>query len=222
MPVLDYVPRFDERSKLPQFRAVRQIAETTRTYRHWTLSIGVLDQKARGACVGHGMTAGISGPPNHVRTPTPQATAFGIYDLCLLIDDVPGEADEGTSVLTGCQATVKMGLCTGYHWCFGVEDVARTILDKGVVVVGTEWRTNMFQPSADGLIDIRGGVEGGHCYAVNGFTRSATLIPAYRGPLFQIRNSWGADWGKKGSAFIRYDDLGALLAAGGEAAILIP
>src|SRR5204863_366591 len=58
------------------------------------------------------------------------------------------------------------------------------------------------------------GVAGGHEYEIVGYD-------AVRG-MVKLANSWGTGWGVDGYAFMRAEDLGALLAARGDVTIFTP
>lgn len=208
----DWKPNHDPKSK--NYRAVTAITVSPRRSWTWQLRNPVLDQGQTGACVGHGVINAASTPHMQIVLPNPQQTAFGMYYGSRYIDEWPGEDYDGTSVNAGCKLAVQFGLASGYKWCFGVEEVAQTILEKDPVIIGIKWRDSMFETSPSGKLDISGQVVGGHCVCVRGFSRNKGS--------FLLRNSWGRSWGISGDGIISYDDLGTLLEDEGEAAILVP
>jgi hypothetical protein len=72
---------------------------------------------------------------------------------------------------------------------------------------------DMFDPDADGLVHVSGGVAGGH-----------EILVRYKEPgttRYRVRNSWSADWGDKGDFLIEAADLSRLLFQEGGDALLI-
>jgi hypothetical protein len=78
-------------------------------------------------------------------------------------------------------------------------------------VLGINWHESMYRPDADGWIRRQGLVVGGHAILARGVN-----LP---GRYVLLRDSWGTDYGLGGDCRINFDDLGALLAARGEACV---
>lgn len=135
-----------------------------------------------------------------------------IYNEAQKIDAWPGEDYAGTSVRAGAEILRKLGVIAEYRWASSVDEVVSALLNLGPVVVGTWWYSDMFSPNAKtGLITATGSKAGGHAYILNGVNVKKKLI--------RIKNSWGRAWGKKGHAYISFDDLGKLLNDQGEACV---
>lgn len=134
-----------------------------------------------------------------------------IYDLAQTIDPWPGTAYNGTSTLAGMKAAHQLGLIPGYRWCFGLDDVVKTLSHHGPVAVGVTWWQSMFQPGYQGMlvVDKAGGNSGGHCVELHGVDVEAQAVVG--------TNSWGTGWGHGGGFRMRFEDLDMLLRENGEA-----
>lgn len=134
-----------------------------------------------------------------------------IYDLAQTLDPWPGTAYNGTSTLAGMKAAHQLGLIPGYRWCFGVDDVLKTLSQFGPVAVGVTWWQSMFQPGYQGMlvVDKSGGNAGGHCVELHGIDVEEQAVHG--------TNSWGQSWGDNGTFKIRFEDLDMLLRENGEA-----
>jgi len=223
-PVLDYVPRLDERNKAHRISALREVAPADQPV-YWNPGV-VLDQGQDGSCVGHGVVAEYLASPvrgRFVRENRPgpyeaeagHEEAVAVYNRAKEIDEWEGVNYDGTSVRAGMLVGRERGWYGGFAWAMNTDEL-RTALREGPVVLGIEVRENMFDPD-HGLLDIGGTVAGGHCILATGYT------PFYRrakGPAYRLRNSWGTSWALNGSAYIREADLAEILfGTGGEAAV---
>ena len=175
----------------------------------------VLDQGEEGMCVGMGVAGELGCSP--VRVPGVDfALAEGIYREAQGIDEWPGEDYSGTSVLAGMKVAVARGYFSGYHWCLDIDQTARTVVQLGPVVIGVPWSSEMYSTDDRGVVKLGGSPVGGHCLVVTGFH---PRHPWTGGPAFTWLNSWGTDYGIRGRAVIRKDDLAQLLAVTGECAV---
>ncbi len=186
----------------------------------------VLDQGREGACVGFGCTAEALASPVRVRfyakevasdlaPADPNQVAREAYRRAQQIDEWEGEQYSGTSVLAGMKVGRERGWWSGYRWALNMGEL-RAALEEGPVVIGVEWRSGMYR-APGGILSVSGGVVGGHCILITGYTpRHRTT----KGSAYRLRNSWSEDWGVNGSAYISADDLdGILFQAGGEASV---
>ena len=190
----------------------------------------VMDQGTEGACVGFAAAAAANvldladGVVSH---PFATADAARIYGRAKLLDHVPGEAYEGTSVLAGMLAGREAGAWDGFVWAFGTRDVAQAVLQIGPVVIGVPWLSGMYETGPHGVVRVEGKPVGGHSLVVVGMVRqlgrnevAANDKRAARpGPWFVWQNSWGPSYGVGGLGFVHHADLAALLRSVGEAAI---
>jgi hypothetical protein len=212
MPVLDYVPRLDERNRAHRVGAAPVLASLPR---YWQPSATVLDQGQEGACVGMGVTGEYGASP--VRGKISNTLALDVYNRAKQVDEFEGVDYDGTSVRAGMLVGRERGWWTGFKWAFNMTEV-RTALETGPVVIGIQWKSGMYE-APGGILLAKGKVVGGHCILITGYDPKH---PAIGGPAYELRNSWSASWGVKGSAFISAYDLNAVLfKSGGEAAVPI-
>lgn len=215
--VLDWRPRFDPLSR--NFPLTLEV-EPRRVRRLWKQG-RVLDQGREGACVGFGWTGTeLNGPEWPVQPPLPVATATALarYRKAQSIDEWPGEAYSGTSVLAGAKVMQEEGVIGEYRWCFGITDVRRAILSAGPIVIGVPWYSEMYETHPDGIVKMGGDLVGGHCLFINGY-HPAKLVNGVPREMFRWRNSWGKSYGINGSAWIVMEDLTSLLDEDGEACV---
>jgi hypothetical protein len=143
------------------------------------------------------------------------ATAQYYYREAQKVDEWPGEAYSGTSVLAGAKVALAQGYIAEYRWAFSIDEVLRAIAYAGPVVRGMPWKDTMYDPRPDGLLDCSGKVIGGHAILGRGLRLRARLEGVSE-PVVRLRNSWSASWGSNGDCFLRVSDLEQLLAEGGE------
>lgn len=220
---LGRLPSFDARSWGYPVRALLaaetgQAKPPLRSYT-WPAPWEAMDQGNEGSCVGHGHGARVKSAPD----PHPEvdhAWCRELYKAAQKIDEWPGEAYEGTSVLAGGQELKARGRYTAYHWAFGIEDLLRGVGYVGPAVIGTAWLDGMFEPRPSGLLEVSGNVAGGHCYLARGVRLKAVLTGERHKPMevIRYRNSWGPKWGPIGGDFyLKVEDAERLQGLDGEA-----
>lgn len=188
------------------------------THRYWNAEGWWGDQGSTSQCVAYAWTHWLEdGPITQPKTPHGGAQSvvrpFDLYREAQKVDEWPGEDYDGTSVRAGAKVLQSMGFVREYRWAFTVDTVVKAVLSVGPVVVGTNWYSGMFEPDSEGLIDVTGGVVGGHAYVLNG-------VNVRRG-LFRVKNSWGRDWGRHGHALIGIEDMSRLINEQGEACLAV-
>ena len=219
--VLDRRVQFDEASKGYPIRTLIAPMKKPRSYtwRHY-----VTDQGAQGACVGHGCVQEAAARPrpvfgdpvyNPASVADLERIARATYARAQRLDQWAGQEPtySGTSVLAGMKAGKEAGWWSGYRWALGpgpeaaAQDVILSLGYHGPVIMGTAWRSGMWQADSDGYLRATGADEGGHCYLLAAYSarRDAVWTP----------NSWGGD----GQGWITRADLVSLLAADGEACL---
>lgn len=221
LPILNWVPSFDDRSR--QYPIRTAVVPGVRRNKLW--SVGpTLNQGREGACVGYGWAAEALSTPvrvdlNRVAATiprTPREFAQGIYYRAKQIDYWPGEDYSGTSVLAGAKAMKEYGLLKEYRWAFRVEDVIDAVIQRGPVVIGINWHEGMYE-APNGVLGVSGPIVGGHCLTVVGFRLANSSKTGADAVILQ--NSWGTRWGVNGLAEMKVSDLERLLADSGEACV---
>lgn len=120
------------------------------------------------------------------------------------LDEWPGEAYDGTSAQGVLKHLLQRGIVAEYRWCFGLDDVLRTVSHHGPVGVGAWWMSGMWDPDPEThLVSYSGSREGGHQFEVIGVHPSREEV--------ECMNSWGTGWGDRGRFRMKYEEFSALL-----------
>ena len=101
---------------------------------------------------------------------------------------------------------------TSYQHAFGLQHVLGALVNVPVII-GTSWSDDMFTPDAAGFVHPGGQVQGGHEWCLIGLDVAHQFTWA--------QQSWGPSWGLGGLFKVSFADLGALLADGGDATVLV-
>ena len=222
---LDWSSRHDPESRNYPIRALLpKSGQVFRKFKTWTVG-PCLDQDQEGACVGHGYTNEATASPVRVDfakanlgagwPKDPQAFAFALYEWCKRHDSYPGTDYDGTAVLTGAQGMQKLGFIPEYRWAFGTNDVIDTLCAQGPVVLGIEWREDMYD-APGGELTGTGRPVGGHCILACGYDPARKFSDGTTTEAVLLFNSWGRGWGINGLAWIKVSELAELLKDGGE------
>lgn len=208
---LGRIPVLDARSRLFSISQFFPIG-TPPVSKEWDCQLW-LDQGLTSSCVGNAWAHYLASYPDPI-TGVTEDIALKIYHMAQILDDLPGENYEGTSVLAGIKAVKALMPPTvdNYHWCFGIDELILTLGYIGPVVLGLNWYSKMFDPDdLTGIIHVSGANVGGHAILAVGVDIFTQMV--------KLRNSWGPGWGVKGDCYISFNDLERLLSEQGEACV---
>jgi len=180
--------------------------------------IPVLDQGQVGSCTGNAGIGDINTVPfplnSHIYTPDENG-ALKLYEDAQVIDGVaPYPAnDNGSSGLSIAKVLLKNGLISSYQHTFTLNDALKA-LSKYPIITGINWYDKMYNPDQDGRVHPTGIIKGGH-------EIQAYKVDTKLGRIW-FYNSWGDNWGIKGTFYLTWEDYANLLSQGGDTTVLIP
>jgi len=137
-----------------------------------------------------------------------------LYSEATIVDPFPGiypPEDTGSSGLAVCKAAQARGLIKSYRWAFGI-DQALAALVLGPVLLGVNWRQDMFTPNAKGIVTYSGPIVGGHEFMATGLNVRTRMVECW--------NSWGPQWGSQGRFYLPFDELDRALKEDGDACVV--
>lgn len=162
-----------------------------------------------------------------------QQGAFDFYPRVQATDRAMGNNwPDGVSMLALAKTLKAEGRITEYRWAFGVNDVVDTLVSTGPVILGIEWRYNMYFTASGGRVVLSGNVVGGHALvlvayviATGEFARKLNVPEGTE--VVGWLNSWGRGYGvadarlnaSGGIGWLTLADLGTLLSRNGEALV---
>lgn len=156
-----------------------------------------MNQGQTSRCVAFAWTAFLKAAPKKTTAKklTSEEAIDDLYHVAQTVDEWPGESYNGTSVRAGAKVLHERGLIGDYLWTDSTEEMKKFVIARGTVVVGTDWREEMFYPEDHkGELVAEGPVVGGHAWLIIGWDDKKKR--------FIMLNSWGAEWGENGIAYI--------------------
>jgi len=207
----------DERDKQYQLKSMLPMEAPGVDYKYWWSSGWWGNQGRTSQCVAYSWVHWLAEGPltqgakrkGTIATIDPEY----LYNEAQKNDAWAGEDYNGTSVRAGAKILKREGYISSYNWAWDIETIKQTLLTKGPMVVGTVWTHDMFFPNEKNIITATGEHMGGHAYLLDGINIKKKLI--------RIKNSWGREWGKKGFAYISFDDMAKLISLHGEACLAV-
>lgn len=125
------------------------------------------------------------------------------YEGAQDFDEWEGSEYDGTSARGILRYLTSVGKIHEYRWCFGLDDVLKTVSNYGPVSVGSWWRADMWGTNEQGLVPYSGEYAGGHQWELIGVDESREEIIAM--------NSWGRSWGTNGRFKMKFAEFEKLL-----------
>lgn len=167
----------------------------------------ILDQGEEGACVGFSWAAWYNAKPLGHSRQLVNDDAFQWYYRARQIDPWPGEDYDGTAVRAGADVAIEKAYVNRYLWAGSLEEIEAWLLNRGPIVVGSNWYASMDYVDSDNFIrvDVRSGVRGGHAYLLLGKNKNGNYV---------FQNSWGTGYGANGLVRMRPQDFLNLIAYG--------
>ncbi len=164
----------------------------------------ILNQGSTPHCVGFSAAHWLNSEP--VINDCDDEDGHELYYLCKVLDGEPG-AENGSWVRSAAKVLKNRGRIDTYAFSDSVLEARRFILTASPVVFGIDWYEGMFYPDADAVIRPTGELCGGHAILAYG------ADPDY----CHFVNSWSDKWGDRGRCSMKWADLEAVFANGGEA-----
>lgn len=206
----------------PRSRGFAAAVEPVVVSKAWRRYGTVLDQGDLGSCTGNAGIHALNSVPLHVigAVTGKEPDAVSLYASATRVDEFPGfydpadpanSEDTGSSGLAISKVLQSQGRIAAYEWAFGLDHVLGAAM-RGPLMVGTDWREDMFWPDATGLVRPTGDIAGGHEYVLSGVNLTHRRL--------RFQNSWSSGWGDRGKFYMTFDDFAVLLAAGGDAIAL--
>jgi hypothetical protein len=175
------------------------------TERNWEFLAEPLSQGSTNHCVGLSMANfGINLPIQDFYT---NEIGHQFYYMCKELDGEP-KAENGSYVRTAAKVLKNIGRINAYAFAPDISIIKWWLLNRGPLIIGTIWSDTMFTPNSDNIIEIGGTIVGGHAYLINEWTKDNYI---------GIQNSWGAEWGNNGKAYISSANFDKIFRYGGEA-----
>jgi hypothetical protein len=184
----------------------------SRTSRYWSVGT-VLDQGSTPQCVGYAGWGWLRGGPtvNKAMPFTPE----DLYHWAQDRDEWPGADYDGTSTLGLMKALKDKGYITEYRWAFDAMTLVNWVLEKGPVLVGTDWFMDMFTPDRFGYLEPTGDNAGGHEWRIIGANlERKDPLGRWKPGAVRMVNSWGRGWGDYGKAWMAIEVLDGLITNG--------
>lgn len=186
-------------------------------FRSYTWAPGpTLNQGSDGACVGFAWAHELAARPAVISGVTARFAYEHIYFEAQKLDQYPGGAypgaypySEGTSILAGAKAIQSLGFMGEYRWAFSFLDLVAAVGYRGPAIFGCKWFEGMHKVDREGFVQPVGGYRGMHCVAIIGvkIVKDNNDSLSMSESFFKFQNSWGTEWGDKGIAKLRFQDV---------------
>lgn len=183
---------------------------------------GYFDQGSSSSCTSHAAGGLIRTSPfrlaapekPHLREYDDEVELVALYEESKRYDPWPGENYDGTSSDAPFKVLRERGVIGEWRWCFGINDVLRTLSHFGPVAIGVSWLERMMETDERGFIRSSGAEVGGHEVELVGINVPGSYVTGV--------NSWGR-WGYHDSGRFRlsFSDLEERLEDSGDAVTVV-
>ncbi len=176
------------------------------------------DQGELGSCTGNAGGGCLNTEPLYNGTLATEADAVTIYSAATKLDSFLGvypPNDTGSSGLAVAQVLKRMGRISRYEHAFSLNDVLAS-LGRGPGMLGIAWYSSFDSPvgpKAELKLTASAVARGGHEIELTGVDPKTKLVTGW--------NSWGSEWGNKGTFTISFSTLERLLKEHGDYVIPI-
>lgn len=201
----------DPRNRNYPARGVLFAAEAPIVEKVWRRG-GAYDQGRTSTCVAQTAKGMLNTAPFSAFEPYRVRSRYSIeefYEGAQDYDEWPGSAYDGTSGRGVLRYLTVAKIVRSYRWCFGLDDLLRTLSYHGPVGVGAWWRSGMWHPDSKNLVRYEGSYDGGHQFEAFGVHPDVEEI--------EFMNSWGTTWGDRGRFRMKYADVEKMLKDNGDA-----
>lgn len=188
-------------------------------------NLKILDQGDESSCTGFALAAVINILRRHSRRPG-RVSERMLYEMAKRHDEWRGYRYEGSSCRGAIKGWYNMGVCSDKRWPYvegdprfltvaaakearkntlgayyrlgtRISDFHSALNEVGVVYCSADVHDGWESVSkTTGIIPLDKNTAGGHAFAIVGYNKKG----------FWIQNSWGEEWGKKGTALWLYED----------------
>jgi hypothetical protein len=189
----------------------------------WTRHIPILDQGQVGSCTANAAVGVLGTDPDYAPLAALMAAGLKLNEALALVLYSLEEVglgygpyppnDDGGSGLGIAKVLKAKGYIDSYKHITSI-DAAKTAIQTGPFIVGSNWYTGMDNPNSGGLVTATGTVRGGHEYECDEFDADADL--------WWFPNSWGPGFGVAGRFCYSSPTFAQLLSQQGDATVLLP
>jgi hypothetical protein len=167
------------------------------------------DQGDSPACTAFALTHAMADGPVTHRGQNPIETPETVYAGIQAVDRAEGRYySEGATSLAMAQYAASRGWIGEYRWGYSLADFLAGI-KTGPVLLGINWYEGMDLPDRKhAMIRAIGRIRGGHEIVANGVDLDDGVV--------RLKQSWGREWGKRGHAYLPFEDLERLIAEDGD------
>lgn len=213
----DRLPEYDARNKDFPISALLGDQGKKPRLRSYTWRVRhVLDQGIDGACVGFAWAHELIARPGEVARIDESFAREKLYLEAQKRDHWPGGEYPGaspilagTSVLACAKVVTDLGYIKEYRWAENLFDLAGAVGFIGPAVLGCALFADMRAPDPEGFIRPTGSRIGGHAFLITGVSIRTTPVGSVDqdDSTFLLQNSWGTDWGLRGTCRITFNHL---------------